>query len=284
MIEEPRRALGHEESSSTAPGEATMFICIAARRLWSSWRAFFRAAHYGRNRRIQNRCQFIQQPHHSCPVPEPLAHQGRFSNSEGAILAAIALLISRTIRGKIVDYIGIGIPGVTVVARHHEPRNRIPRVLRNESSSSDESGEFVLCNVGLDVARYVDSLAPSYPRSHSTRLTLEVDETWIGRIGPKEPQATVVVKVVDRSGQPLAGVPTFLCAETSHFIPWARSPWLIRQGLTPSLLASRFGSARFTGVPPGAFTIGAKPATISLERAVVAVAIQEVSITLVDPR
>ena len=206
------------------------------------------------------------------------------ANSEGAILAAIALLISRTIRGKIVDYIGTGIASVSVIARHHEPRNRIPRVLRNESSSSDESGEFVLCNVGLDFAPYVDSIAPSYPRSHSTLLALEVDETWIGRIGPKEPQAMVVVRVVERSGQPFAGVPTFLCAETSHFIPWARSSWLIRQGLTQSLLASRFGSARFTGVPPGAFTIGAKPATISLERAVVAVAIQEVSPTLVDPQ
>ena len=167
------------------------------------------------------------------------------ASSEGAILAAIALLISRTIRGKIVDYFGTGIPGATVIARYHEPYNRIPRVLRDESSSSNESGEFVLCNVGLDVASCVDSLAPSHPPSHSTLLALEADKTGIGRIGPREPQATFVVKVVDRSGQPVAGVPTFLCVETSHFIPCARSSWLIRQGLTESLLASRFGSARF---------------------------------------
>ncbi len=205
-------------------------------------------------------------------------------SSEGVVLVAIALPVGQTVRGQIVDSFGNEFPGATVMARYHEPDKPIRRVLLDEGSVTDESGEFVLGNVGVDVPFYIDVLAPGYPPSHSKLLELGAGETEVDSIVLQELGATVVVRVLDKSGHPVAGVPIFLFADTSHFIPSARGSWLFPMGIKKSLEASRFGSARFTGVPPGVVTVRAKTSNASLEGTVVAVANQEVSLTLVDPQ
>ena len=177
--------------------------------------------------------------------------------SAGIVPVAIVLQIGQTIRGQVVDAQGNGIPQAIVQARYHEPEKPIRRVLLDDGSLTDGAGEFVLRNVGIDIPFYIDVLAPRHPPSHSKLLKLGVSETKLEDIVLGEPGATIVVNVVDRSGQPLEGVPVVLFADPSNFDRSARGSWLFPMGFKKNSETSGLGkrsicwrSAR-TGDCPG---------------------------------
>ena len=151
------------------------------------------------------------------------------------------------------------------------------------AGQTDDEGEFVLDNVGIEVSFYVDVLAPGYPPAHSKQLKLAAGTTKIEKIVLGEKGATVVVEVNDKAGDPLEGVEVVLFADPANFAQSAHGSWLFPMGFRKRLETSGSGTARFTGVPPGKVAVRAKTGDSSLQGAATAASNQEVSITLAAP-
>jgi len=199
------------------------------------------------------------------------------------VAVTLALPRGQTSQGKVVDAFDNGIAGATVLARYREPDKPIRRVLLDDGSVTDDEGDFVLDNVGIDVSFYVDVLAPGSPPAHSKQLKLAAGTTKIEKIVLGEKGATVVVDVTDKEGDPLKGVEVVLFADSANFAQSARGSWLFPMGFRKRVETSESGTARFTGVPPGKVVVRAKTSVSSLQGVATAASNQEVSITLVAP-
>ena len=95
-------------------------------------------------------------------------------------------------------------------------------MLLDDGSVTDDEGNFVLDNVGIELPFYVDVLAPRYPPAHSKQLKLAAGTTKIEKIVLGEKGATVVVEVNDKAGEPLEGVEVVLFVDPANFAQSAR--------------------------------------------------------------
>ena len=171
--------------------------------------------------------------------------------------------VGQAIQGKIVDDFDKGIVGTVVQVRYHQPDNPIRRVLIDQGSITDTDGKYVLHNFGTNVEFYIDVVAPNYPPMHSELLKLETGETEVEDMALRELEGTIIVRVVDKSDQPLARVPVALLADPSGFFQSARRSWIFLGGFRKRTATSVSGNARFSGVLQDRSPFKRRPPTIA---------------------
>ena len=211
------------------------------------------------------------------PTGERLIPAGR----SGVLTVDFELPLGQNVQVRVVDAEGRGVPGAALRVRYHEPGKPLRRVGFETEELTDGDGYLLLQNVGIDVPFVVDVLAPRYPPVSSERTRLAAGDAKIEDIALGKPGATVVVGLVDKAGNPVAGAGVMLLADPAGLPAEARGSWLHHRAFRQRAVTSSLGNVRFTGVPPGHIIVRVKTADAALEHRGTAVSDEELQVSLV---
>ena len=169
----------------------------------------------------------------------------------GRVTMNFSLPPGQDVRARVVDLHGNGVVGATVRAHYDEPWKPTRRVTFEPDNHTDENGEFLVRDVGIDVPFYFDVLAPGYAPTQSGRLKLAVGESKLADIVLTKPEAVVEVTVRDKIGDAIRGARVTLLADPANYPRTARGSWLFPRRYRQRARTSSLGNVRFSGVPPG---------------------------------
>lgn len=116
-------------------------------------------------------------------------------------------------------------------------------------------------------------------RSSSRSLRGRADRSRMD-IVLRESSSTVLVKVLEKSGSPLADADVFLVADPAGLPPKADGSWVHHRSFRRMGTTSSPGNIRFTGVPPGRFIVRAEADSASIEERTVVFSGQESTVVL----
>ncbi len=184
---------------------------------------------------------------------------------------------------RVVDSLGNGVPGAALRVRYDEPEKPSQRVSFETEERTDGDGYRLLQSVGIQVPFVVDVLAPNYPPTSSKLTKLAAGETQMEDIVFGQPDATVVVGLVDKVGNAVSGAGILLLADPAGLPADSRGSWLHHRAFRQRAMTSSLGNARFTGVPPGRIIVPVKTASDTLEHRATAVSNEELRVDLVLP-
>ena len=202
------------------------------------------------------------------------------ADSTGVVPVHFVLPLGQNVKVRVVDALGRGVPGADLRVRYDEPNKPIRRVSFDREELTDGDGRLLLRNVGIQVPFVVDVLAPNYPPASSKRTKLAAGDTQMDDVVLGEPEATVVVELLDKSDPPVTGVAVILLADPAGLGPGTRGSWLHYRAFRQRGVTSSLGNARFTGVPPGRIIVRVKTASSSTEQRAVVTSDQELRVTL----
>ncbi len=207
------------------------------------------------------------------------------AGTAGVVETDFVLPLGQDAQVRVVDAQGRGVPGAAVRVRYHEPDRPRRRVaFDHEEGLTDGDGRLLLRDVGVGVPFVVDVLAPHYPPVSSGRMQLAAGQTEMEDIVLEERGAEVVAEVVDREDSPLGGAWVTLLADPAGLKDEARGSWLHHRAFRQRKAASDLGAVRFTGVPAGRVIVRLNAADGVIEERAIAVAGQELRVTLRAPR
>ena len=218
---------------------------------------------------------------HASSLGHPSAEHVIAAGTTGAVSVNFVLPLGQDVQVRAVDTHGKGAPGATLRVRYHEPDKPVRRVaFDTDEFITDGDGRITLRGVGVQVPFYVDVLAPGYPPASSKRTKLTAGDTLLKDIVLGEPGATVVVELLDKTGDPVPDTWITLLADPAGLPEQARGSWLHSRAFRQRKVTSALGNARFTGVPPGRIIVRVKtPSDSSVQRAR-AVSGQELRVSL----
>lgn len=211
------------------------------------------------------------------PTGERVIPAGR----SGLLTVDFELPLGQNVKARVVDAEGRGVPGAALRVRYHEPGKPLRRVAFETDELTDGDGRMVLRDVGIDVPFVVDVLAPRYPPVSSERTRLAAGKTEMADIVLGKPGATVVVRLVDKAGNPVSGTGVLLLADPAGLPAESRGSWLHHRAFRQRAVTSSLGNVRFNGVPPGRIIVRVKTADAALEHRGTAVSDEELQVSLV---
>ena len=201
----------------------------------------------------------------------------------GRVTMNFSLPPGQDVRGRVVDLGGNGVPGATVRVHYDEPGKPTRRVTFAPDSRTDGNGEFQIRAVGVQVPFYIDVLAPGHAPTQSKRLKLAAGDTKLEDIVLTEPEAVVVVTVIDKTGAAVRGAAVTLFADPANYPQTARGSWLLPRGFHQRAVTSPLGNARFAGVHPGRVLVRVKTDESKSETIATVVGGAEFPLTLILP-
>jgi len=205
------------------------------------------------------------------------------AGSAGAQVVNFVLPLGQTITGKVIDGNGRAVVGADVQVRYHEPEKPRRHVLLDFGYQTDGSGEFQINGVGVDISFFIDVHSPLHFPTTSKKITLRLGETKVDDIILSEPVAVVIIKVVDKLGEPISGAEVSVVADSSGMPAAAGESWILHEAFQKHGYTSSQGNLRFSGVPPGRILVVAKTLQGTVEQSSTAQALQELRITLRIP-
>ena len=220
--------------------------------------------------------------HARAPLHPPAEHWIP-AGASGVVTVDFALPLGQNVKVRVVDDSGSGVPGAALRVRYHEPEKPIRRVAFETDDVTDGDGYLLLQSVGIEVPFVVDVLAPNYPPMSSKLSKLSAGTTEMQDIALGAAGATVVVGLVDKAGDPVAGAAVLLLADPAGLPSESRGSWLHHRAFRQRAVTSALGNVRFSGVPPGRILVRVKTAGDTVEHRGTAVSEQELSVSLVLP-
>ena len=220
---------------------------------------------------------------HAAALNHPPAEQILPAGTTGVVTVNFMLPLGQNVQVKVVDALGQGVPGAALLVRYHELEKPVRRVSDDSGELTDGDGSLLLRDVGIQVPFIVDVLAPNYPPASSKLTKLAAGDTQMEDIVLGEPGATVVVELLDKTGDPAPDTWVTLLADPAGLTAESRGSWLHPRAFHQRAVTSPLGNARFTGVPPGRVIVRVKTPTDSTEQRAVAVSNQELRLSLVLP-
>ena len=181
----------------------------------------------------------------------PTAEHHIADGKSGTVAINFVLPVGQDIHGRITDGRGDVIPDAAVQVRYVEPDKPTRRVLYGRDIRTDSEGNFFMASVGIGVPFYLDVYAPSYLAKTSQELKLSAGQNRIRDIVLDSPVGTVSVRVVDKSGAPVANAEVTMLADKANLPEESFDSWLHFESFHQLATTSALGSVRFTGVSPG---------------------------------
>ena len=154
---------------------------------------------------------------------------------------------------------GSGVPGAAIRVRYHEPEKPLRRVAFDAEEETDDDGEFIIPNLGVDVPFVVDVNARDYVATSSEQYKITSDTNALPKSTVlSEKGGTVVAQLRDKQGNPLPGVQVIIMADPSGRPSGSRGSWLHAKSLHQIGSTSSLGNIRLSGVSTGNILVRAK--------------------------
>ncbi len=206
------------------------------------------------------------------------------AGSSGSVTLDFKLPEGQRVKGRVVDSEGHGVPGAMVRVRYHEPEKPLRRIAFDAAEETDDNGEFMILNLGVNVPLVIDVYANGYVATSSEQLKI----TAGARTLPKNIElvnrgGTVIVQLRDKLDAPVAGAQVMILADPSGWPSESRGSWMHARSFHQAGNTSDLGNIRFSGVPAGKVLIRAKFADGVAEQRTTVVPDQEIPLRIVAP-